>query len=171
MNIWKHRRFAAMCVIDVLVIYAVLHASHIGGLGETPNQLVGSVVSASEQQPEPRHKLIFMLTTGFEDLREVELCLHDVKVAKASGYLADVILIVRGRGVDALANLNGRPSQIADLAREVKASGVRIIASDAELTQYGVSAAKLDPVPSELIPDAAARMSEYVSQGYEVIRY
>jgi hypothetical protein len=54
----------------------------------------------------PKHgtggKLVFMLTTGFEDLEEVRLCLQDIKAAKASGHIEDVIWLVRGRGVDSL---------------------------------------------------------------------
>ena len=80
-------------------------------------------------------------------------------------------LFVRGRGVDALTNLNERPPQIAKLAREVKASGILIIASDKELKQNGLSTAHMDPVPSELVPDGAARMIEFVSRGYQIIRY
>ncbi len=170
MNIWEHRRFVIMCIIDLLVVFAVLSVSHIGGLGP-PVGVLESVVNASDHAPDPHGKLVFMLTTGFEDYREVELCLHDVKAAKASGYLADVILIVRGRGVGGLSNVEGRPPQVAELAREVKASGVRIIAGDSELKQDGLSNAHLDPAPSELVPDAAARMTEFVSQGYQVIRY
>jgi hypothetical protein len=94
-----------------------------------------SVVTANEQTRDPHVSLAFVLTTGFEDVREVELCLFDVKTAKASGDLADVTFIVRGRGVDALTNLNGRPGQIAKLTHELKASGVHIIASHNKLNQ------------------------------------
>src|SRR5689334_12866587 len=70
----------------------------------------------------PNGKLVFMLTTGFEDLSEVRLCLEDIKAAKASGYLEDVIWLVRGRGVDALGRperVLTRPPVIIQLAREV----------------------------------------------------
>jgi len=171
MNIWKHRRLVFMSIVDLSVVLAVLFASRISGLVGAPNEVLNSVVSAGEQARDPHARIIFMLTTGFEDLREVELCLNDVKAAKASGYLADVTLIVRGRGTDALTNLDGRPPQIAKLVRDVKASGVNIIASDNELKQDGLSTAQMDPVLSEIVPDAAARMIEFVSQGYQVIRY
>jgi hypothetical protein len=167
MNIWKHRRLIAMSVFDLIVVFAVLFANRISGFVGTPAGVLDSVVNAGD----PHVGLVFMLTTGFEDLREVELCLSDVKAAKASGDLADVTLIVRGRGVDALTNLNGRPAQIAKLAHELKASGVHIIASDSELKQDGLSTAQMDPEPSELAPDAAVRMIEFVSRGYQVIRY
>jgi intracellular sulfur oxidation DsrE/DsrF family protein len=171
MNIWKHRRLVAMCVLDLMVILAVLFATRIGNLVGAPAGVLNSVVNAGETTRDSHIGLVFMLTTGFEDLREAELCLSDVKVAKTMGGLADVTLIVRGRGVDVLSNLNGRPAQIAKLAHELKASGVQIIASDSELKQDGLSAAQMDPEPSELVPDAGARMIEFVSRGYQVIRY
>src|ERR1044072_4788686 len=80
----------------------------------------------------PRGKLVFMLTTGFADLVEMKLCLEDIKAAQKSGYLDDLIWFVRGRGVDALGAPDGvltRPPEIISLARQVKAAGVRIIAS------------------------------------------
>jgi intracellular sulfur oxidation DsrE/DsrF family protein len=171
MNIWKHRRLIGMAAFDLLVVIAVLFANRIGGLVGAPTETLDSVVNAGEQARDPHVGLVFMLTTGFEDLREVELCLSDVKMAKASGDLADVTLIVRGRGVDALTNSNGRPAQIARLVHELKASGVHIIASDSELAQDGLSSAHMDPAPNELVPDAATRMIEFVSLGYQVIRY
>jgi intracellular sulfur oxidation DsrE/DsrF family protein len=171
MSIWKHRRLIAMLVIDLLVVVAVLSVNRVNGLvGRMPG-VFESVVNAGEQARDLHVGLVFMLTTGFEDLREVELCLSDVKVAKASGDLADVTLIVRGRGVDALTNLNGRPAQIARLVHELKASGVHIIASESELKEDGLSSAHMDPEPTELVPDTAARMIEFVSRGYQVIRY
>ena len=60
------------------------------------------MVKAGERARDPHVGLVFVLTTGFEDLREVESCLPDVKAARASGDMADVTLIVLGRGVDAL---------------------------------------------------------------------
>lgn len=171
MSIWKHRRFIAMLVVDLTIVIAVLSVNRINSLLGATTGVSDSVVNADEQAHDPHVGLVFMLTTGFEDLREVELCLSDVKVAKALGNLADVTLILRGRGVDALANLNGRPAQIAKLIHEVKASGVHIIASDSELKQEGLSNARMDPEPTELVPDAAARMIEFVSREYQVIRY
>jgi intracellular sulfur oxidation DsrE/DsrF family protein len=170
MSTWKSYRVAVTFVTAGLVVLLVLLVSRIR-LGGAPSERWESLVIAGEQTRDSHDRLVFMLTTGFEDLREVELCLDDVKAAKASGYAADVILIVRGRGIEALTNLSGRPSQLAELAREVKASGVHIVASDNELKQGGISAARMDPTPSDLVPDAAVRMTELVSQGYQVIRY
>jgi intracellular sulfur oxidation DsrE/DsrF family protein len=171
MNIWKHGRLIGMVAFDLLVVIAVLFANRIGSLVGAPTETLNSVVNAPEQARNPHVGLVFILTTGFEHLREVELCLSDVKVAKASGDLADVTLIVRGRGVDALSDSNGRPAQITRLVHELKASGVHIIAPDSELEQDRLSFAHMDPEPNELVPDAVARMIEFVSLGCQVIRY
>ena len=170
MNIWKHGRLIGMVAFDLLVVIAVLFANRIGSLVGAPETL-NSVVNAPEQARNPHVGLVFILTTGFEHLREVELCLSDVKVAKASGDLADVTLIVRGRGVDALSNSTGRPAQITRLVHELKASGVHIIAPDSELEQGKLSSAHMDPEPNVLVPDAAARMIQFVSLGCQVIHY
>jgi len=122
----------------------------------------------------PSGKLVFMLTTGFEDLLEVRLCLEDIKAAKTSGYVEDVVWLVRGRGVDALGKPQGvltRPADIVRLAREVKAADVRIIASTEALKEQQISVATLDPKPTDLVDDSAAVMSELVSKSYQVIRY
>ena len=171
MNIWKRRRLVVIFVLDLLVIFAVLFLNRLAGLVGASTEVVDTAVATGEQGRNPHAGPVFILTTGFEDLREVELCLYDVKVAKASGYLADVTLIVRGRGVDALTDLKERPAQIAKLAREAKASGVHIIASDEELKRDGLATTHFDPFPSELVPDATTRMIESVSHGYQVIRY
>src|SRR5216684_2189269 len=115
---------------SVLVAVAIL-----AGSGCTPGNAQGDRSESFKNGKSfrnPNGKLIFMLTTGFEDLSEVRLCLDDIKAAKASGHLEDVIWLVRGRGVDALGRPEGvltRPPVIIQLAREVKASGVRIIVS------------------------------------------
>ena len=128
--------------------------------------------SAGEDQGQLTSHL--MLTSGFEDLPEVKLCLEDIKQAKASVYLEDVIWLVRGRGVDALGRPEGvltRPAEIIQLAREVKASGVRIIVSTDALRQQQISAANLDPKATDLADNPSTLMVELVARGYQVIRY
>jgi uncharacterized protein len=157
---------------SVLVAVAIL-----AGSGCTPGNAQGDRSESfknGKSVRNPNGKLIFMLTTGFEDLSEVRLCLDDIKAAKASGHLEDVIWLVRGRGVDALGRPEGvltRPPVIVQLAREVKASGVRIIVSTEALQQQQIPVASLDPNATDLVDNTAMLMAELVSQGYQVIRY
>ena len=168
MNTWKRGRI----LISLLAAMAlVLGTSCTSGRAQD-ERVVYPKNSTSVRKPSG--KLVFMLTTGSEDLVEVKLCLEDIKAAKRSGYLEEVIWFVRGRGVDALGAAEGvltRPPEIITLAREVKAAGVRIIASTDALQQQKISPANLDPQPTDLVDDSATLMAELVSQKHQVIRY
>ena len=157
---------------SALVALATLAGS--GGTPGSAQEKRAESFKTSEPVGNSNGKLVFMLTTGFEDLSEVRLCLEDVKTAKASGHLEDVIWLVRGRGVDALGTAEGaltRPAAIIQLAREVKASGVRIIVSTEALQQQQIPVASLDPTATDLVDNTAMLMAELVSKGYQVIRY
>lgn len=163
-------RLAGMFATAVLVVVPLMAAS--GGAGtEGPRQKLESQSNAGKRVRHPRGRLVLMLTTGIEDVREMALSLEDAKAAKDSGYLEDVIWIARDRGVEALGSLRARPTEMVQLERAAKASGVRIIVSGAALKQYGVPADRLDPKPDEIVPDAVVRLAELISQGYQVIRY
>ena len=169
MKFWNRGHVA---VGSALVALAIL----VGSGGSSGNAQAERAESFKSSEPvgNSNGKLVFMLTTGFEDLSEVRLCLDDIKAAKASGHLEDVIWLVRGRGVDALGRSEGvltRPPVIVQLAREVKASGVRIIVSTEALQQQQIPVASLDPTATDLVDNTAMLMAELVSQGYQVIRY
>ena len=158
--------------VPVLVALAILAGS--GGTSGNAQAERAESFKSSQLAGNANGKLVFVLTTGFEELSEVRLCLEDVKAAKASGYLEDVIWLVRGRGVDALGRAEGvltRPAGIIQLAREVKASGVRVIVSTEALQQQQIPVASLDPTATDLVDNTAMLMVELVSEGYQVIRY
>lgn len=169
MKPWNRGHVVAGSALVALVILV--------GSGGTPGNAQAERADAfksSKAVGNANGKLVFMLTTGFEDTWEMRLCLEDIKAAKASGHLEDVIWLVRGRGVDALGRPEGvltRPPVIIQLAREVKASGVRIIVSTEALQQQQIPVASLDPTATDLVDNTAMLMAELVSQGYQVIRY
>ena len=169
MKSWNRGHIVAGSALVALAILA--------GSGGTPGNAQAERAEAFKSREavgNSNGKLIFMLTTGFADLSEMRLCLEDIKAAKASGYLEDVIWLVRGRGVDALGKPGGvltRPAEIIQLAREVKASGVRIIVSADALKQQQISVANVDPKATDLVDNPAMLMAELVAKGYQVIRY
>jgi hypothetical protein len=168
MKIWKRGRVVTSALATLAFLVSTSCTS-----GKAQDQRVADLRSGTLVR-NPSGKLVFMLTTGFEDLLEVRLCLRDIKAAKTSGYVEDVVWLVRGRGVDALGKPQGvltRPADIVRLAREVKAAGVRIIASTDALKEQQISVVTLDPQPTDLVDDSATVMSELVSKSYQVIRY
>lgn len=168
MDICKHGRFAARGLAIAGTLVGIFCIS-----GRADNDQVLSFKTNTAVR-NPSAKVVFMLTTGFEDLVEVKLCLEDVKAVKTSGHVEDVILLVRGRGVQVLGDhgkLLARPPEIVRLAREVKAAGVPIIASTDSMKEQQLSFVDLDPKPTHMVDDSAALMAELVSKSYEVIRY
>ena len=170
MNIWKHRRFIAMVAFDLFVFFGVVFAGPVSRFVISQYKNLEAVADTGEQASDPHVGLVFVLTTGFEDVDEVEQCLRDVKLAKESGYVSDVTLIVQGRGLDALTNLDASPPQITNLAREVKASGVHIIVSDDEISRNEPGGYP-DIVPTEFVSNGDAQIAELASKGYQIIRY
>jgi uncharacterized protein len=167
MRIWKRSYVATTALVTLAFLVNTSCTS-----GKAQDERVVYLKSGTLVH-NPNGKLVFMLTTGFEDLVEVRLCLEDIRTAKTSGYVEDVIWLARGRGVAALGNPRGlrRPPEIIRLAREVKAAGVRIIACNDALRQQQISVANLDPKPTDLVNDSATLMAELVSKSYQVIRY
>ncbi len=120
----------------------------------------------------PSGKLVFLLTTGIEDIHEMDLCLDYATTAKKSGRLAEVAILADGRGVEAFASRMGaRPTEMGNLARQAQAAGVRMIVSADGLKQGGIAASELSPEPNEVVPDGAAKLAEMIGQGYEVIHF
>ncbi len=117
-------------------------------------------------------KVVFVLTTGIENIQQMNLSLRHAKTVRESGYLADVVWIADDRGVEAVGGGPGaRAPETATLAREAQNAGVRLIVCKSSLAQVGIPRERLDPVPDEMVPDGITRLAELVSQGYQVIRY
>jgi intracellular sulfur oxidation DsrE/DsrF family protein len=131
---------------------------------------------AAEPQPtlKGHGKLVLALTTGMEDMQTLNMALRHAKMAKESGYLADVVLLVYGRAIMAFNGAmgqSGRPPQIAAMAREAQHAGVRIVHCRNSIEQMGIPMDKIDPKPDEFVPLGIVKLSELISQGYQAIRY
>ncbi len=117
-------------------------------------------------------KLVFLLTTGLEDVNALDTVLQYAISAKKSGHLSDVVVLADSRGVEILAaNMGARPTQTVALAKQAKAAGVRFLVTASGLKQFDITAADLDPKPDEIVPDGGDRLSDLISQHYEVIHF
>ncbi len=130
----------------------------------------GTLTASAAPAARPRGKLLFVLTTGLEDVQMVGMSLRHAKMAKESGHLESVVWLTYGRGVQSLSPMGARPPKLAQLAREAQAAGVPLIACNTALTQMGVPKESLDPKP-QIVPAGIIKLSELVSQGYQIIRY
>jgi hypothetical protein len=117
-------------------------------------------------------KVVFLLTTGLENVHALDTLLQYAVAAKKSGHLSDVVVLADSRGVEILAgNMGARPAQTAALAKQAKAAGVRFLVTAPGLKQFNLAAADLDPSPDEIVPDGGDRLSDLISQHYEIIHF
>ena len=117
-------------------------------------------------------KVVFLLTTGLENVHALDTLLQYAISAKKSGHLSDVAVLADSRGVEILAgNMGARPAQTAALAKQAKAAGVRFLVTAPGLEQINLAVADLDPKPDEIVPDGGDRLSGLISQNYRVIHF
>jgi intracellular sulfur oxidation DsrE/DsrF family protein len=119
----------------------------------------------------PHGKLLFALTTGYEDLQTANMALKQLKLAKEAGYLEDITVVAYGRGVQLFDNTKARPEQTAQFIREAQAAGIRFHVCNNALNTLGIPVSRLDPKPDEIVPFGIVKVSQLVSDGYQVIRY
>ncbi len=130
-------------------------------------------VQSGKAEPgrKPHGKLAFVLTTAFDDTQMMNMMLQQARIAKESGYLEDVVVVAFGRGVMAFNNIPARPPQTPQLIRAAQRAGVRFYVCGNALTKLGISPDRLDPKPDQIVPQGIVKLSELISDGYQVIRY
>lgn len=128
-------------------------------------------VAAVQGQPVPAHgRLVFVITTGFEDLQKMKMSLAGSLAAKQSGALDDVVWLACGRGVEALANIGARPREISDLAHQAQAAGVHMLVCKGAIESLGLDNSRLDPAPDQSVVQGMVALSQLVAQGYQVVQ-
>ena len=124
------------------------------------------------QTPRPHGILLIALTTGLEDIQVMNMALRQARVAADQHRLEEVVLLVYGRGVQAFdGGIPARPPQTAQLAREAMTAGVRVLVCGNALAQMGLDRARLDPAPTEVVPQAIVTLTEYAARGATLVRY
>ncbi len=138
--------------------------------GENTSGAEGKSPAATE--PRGHGKLVVVLTSGLEDLQSVNMAIRHAGMAKKSGYLDDVVLLVYGRGVQALAReITAKPPQIGAALQEAKEAGVHILVCGEALKKFNIPREALEPGVEEVVPNAILTLSELVSKGYQILKY
>jgi intracellular sulfur oxidation DsrE/DsrF family protein len=103
--------------------------------------------------PQAAPGLVFVLRTGLEDAVTLSSALRHAKVAKESGAVAEVTVVVYGRAIVIFDKDVKMPEDIGANLVAARAAGVRVVACKTALDKYG-------------IPEAvAAEKAEVVAQG------
>ncbi|GAC1471530.1 MAG: hypothetical protein NVSMB9_17780 [Isosphaeraceae bacterium] len=117
-------------------------------------------------------KMVFVLTTGLEDLQSVNMAIRHAGMARKSGYLDDSVLLVYGRSVQAFSKgITAKPPQVAAAIKEAKEAGARIIVCGEALKRFDIPESKLEAGVDEVVPNSIITLAELVSKGYQIIKY
>ena len=137
-----------------------------------PDPQDGTKVAKVEPGSKGHGKMVFVLTTGLEDLQSVNMAIRHAGMAKQSGYLDDSVLLVYGRSVQAFSkDITAKPPQVAAAIKEAKEAGDRIILCGEALKRFDIPKEKLEPGVDEVVPNSIFTLAELVSKGYQVIKY
>lgn len=129
--------------------------------------------SAAAQAGTKGHgKMVFVLTTGLEDLQAVNMAIRHATMALKSGYLDNSVLLVYGRGVQAFSKeITAKPPQTSVFINQANQAGVRILVCGEASKRFNISKEELEPGVDSVVPNAIVTLAELVSNGYQVIKY
>lgn len=134
--------------------------------------LPGTARSADPTTQTPsKGKLVFVATTGLEDIGTLSSSLRHAKAAMDSGLLSEVVWLTYGRGVVALdPSLSAVPDSVRAHAKAAKAAGVRLVACGSAIKKYGMNPKMLEP-QAEVVENGIHELARLVNQGFQIIRY
>ncbi len=158
------------------IVPAIAVALGLGGVASLTGASVQGNPSKGEATVEPgskgHGKLVFVLTTGLEDLQSVNMAIRHAGMAKKSGFLDDSVLLVYGRAVQAFSkDITAKPPQVASAIKEAKEAGARIVVCGEAIKRFDISREKLEPGVDEVVSNSIVTLAELVSKGYQVIKY
>lgn len=148
----------------------------LGGLvalaGATPQEKASQGETKVEPGSKGHGKMVFVLTTGLEDLQAVNMAIRHAGMAKKSGFLDDSVLLVYGRAVQAFSkDITAKPPQVSAAIKEAKEAGARIIVCGEAIKRFDIPKEKLEPGVDEVVPNSIVTLAELVSKGYQIIKY
>lgn len=161
----NHRNLGVMVglAITLLGLVAMARGTATAGAAEQETAARGS---------KGHGKMVFVLTTGLEDLQAVNMAIRHSGMALKSGYLDDSVLLVYGRGVQAFSkNITAKPAQTSAFIKEAKQAGVRILICGEAIRRFNIPKEELDPGVDAVVPNSIVTLAELVSKGYQVIKY
>ncbi|NOJ97860.1 hypothetical protein D7W82_31460 [Corallococcus sp. CA049B] len=152
----------------LLLLVTALVTAPLATLAAPPSQ---PSQATEKKTPARQGKLVFVSTTGLEDLGTLSSSFRHAKTARESGYLSDVVWLSYGRAVVALdPTVKAVPESVRKEAQAAKAAGVRLVACGHALAKFGIDPKKLQP-EAEVVDNGVAELSRLVAEGYQVIRY
>ncbi|NMO13656.1 DsrE family protein [Pyxidicoccus fallax] len=153
---------------NLLLVLATLVIAPVAAIAAAPSQ---APQATEKKVPARQGKLVFVATTGLEDIGTLSSAFRHAKAAKESGYLSDVVWLTYGRAVVSLdPTVKAVPEAVRKEAQAAKAAGVRLVACGSALQKFDIDPKKLQS-QAEVVDNGVAELSRLVAEGYQVIRY
>lgn len=153
---------------NLLLVLAALVLVPFAAIAAAPSQ---APQATEKKVPARQGRLVFVSTTGLEDIGTLSSSFRHAKAAKESGYLSDVVWLSYGRAVVALdPTVKAVPEGVRKEAQAAKDAGVRLVACGHALAKFDIDPKKLQP-QAEVVDNGVAELSRLVAEGYQVIRY
>jgi len=148
----------------------------LGALASAPTTALAAPSSKASHASPPSARseraLVFVLTTGLEDAQTMTSVFRHAASAAAQRRLREVAIVVYGRGVQAFdGRLKARPADLVEHIAKAKRAGVRVILCAQALDKMGVDRARLDPAPTDIVPNAMTTLVDYVARDAAVVSY
>jgi len=119
----------------------------------------------------PKAKLLFVSTTGLEDLGTLSSSFRHAIAATRSQHVEDVVWIGYGRAIVAFdPTVEAVPASVREQAQAALTSGVKLKVCAEALRKYGIDPKKIEP-KAEVVANAIDEVARLVAQGYQVINY
>ena len=119
----------------------------------------------------PKAKLLFVTTTGLEDVGTLSSSFRHAVAATKSKHVEDVVWIGYGRAIVAFdPTVEAVPASVREQAKAALASGVKLKVCAQALRKYGIDPEKVEP-KAEVVANAIDEVARLVAQGYQVINY
>lgn len=139
--------------------------------GCAPSMAQAQPTNATEA-PRSERPLVFVLTTGLEDAQSMSSVFRHARGAARDGRLNEVAIIVYGRAIQAFdGTIQSRPAGLTESIRAAMDANVKIYLCAQAMERMGIAHQALDPVPTEVVPNAITKLIDYVIRDAAVVRY
>lgn len=114
--------------------------------------------------------LVFAARTGLEDVQELTAAFRHARIAKETGVLSQVTVVVYGRAIVVFDPDVKLPSDLATAIADARTAGVRLVACETALDKYGIPKESLVG-KAETVPSGIGEIARLVAAGDEVMSY
>lgn len=114
--------------------------------------------------------LVFVVRTGLEDAITLSSALRHAKVAKESGGVPEVTIVVYGRAIVIFNKNIAMPEDIRAHLAAARAAGVRVVACKTALDKNGIPEA-MAAEQAEVVPQGIVEIARLAGLGHALLSY